>query len=145
MRISDWSSDVCSSDLVAVRLAYGVGIVAAFAIGSVGAFLVFDWPPLLRQIVLAYLLAFLTLRVALTFSRFFLAPGGERFRVVPMSTESAWYWHRRIAAFVGWFAFGWVTLALLNSLGMSVGARSEERRVGKECVSPCRYRWSPYL
>src|SRR3546814_10571525 len=39
---------------VAVRLAYGVGIVAAFAIGSVGAFLVFDWPPLLRQIVLAY-------------------------------------------------------------------------------------------
>src|SRR3546814_19436846 len=22
--------------------------------------------------------------------------------------------------------------------------RSEERRVGKECVSPCRYRWSPY-
>src|SRR3546814_11174085 len=24
------------------------------------------------------------------------------------------------------------------------GWRSEERRVGKECVSPCRYRWSPY-
>src|SRR3546814_15383327 len=22
--------------------------------------------------------------------------------------------------------------------------RSEERRVGKECVSSCRYRWSPY-
>ncbi|MGF1629274.1 MAG: mechanosensitive ion channel domain-containing protein [Kiloniellaceae bacterium] len=108
---------------VAVRLAYGVGIVAAFAIGSIGAFLVVDWPPLLRQIVLAYLLAFLTLRVALTFSRFLLAPGGERFRVVPMSTESAWYWHRRIAACVGWFAFGWVTLALLDSLGMSVEPR----------------------
>src|SRR3546814_11717741 len=27
----------------------------------------------------------------------------------------------------------------------SLGARSEERRVGKERVSPCRYRWSPYL
>src|SRR3546814_17819406 len=25
-----------------------------------------------------------------------------------------------------------------------VRARSEERRVGKECVSTCRYRWSPY-
>src|SRR3546814_4467552 len=25
-----------------------------------------------------------------------------------------------------------------------VGGRSEERRVGKECVSPCRSRWSPY-
>src|SRR3546814_14537691 len=24
-------------------------------------------------------------------------------------------------------------------------ARSEERRVGKECVSTCRSRWSPYL
>src|SRR3546814_15790238 len=24
------------------------------------------------------------------------------------------------------------------------GPRSEERRVGKECVSTCRYRWSPY-
>src|SRR3546814_13609048 len=28
----------------------------------------------------------------------------------------------------------------------AIGAehRSEERRVGKECVSPCRSRWSPY-
>src|SRR3546814_19687704 len=26
----------------------------------------------------------------------------------------------------------------------SIRARSEERRVGKECVSTCRYRWSPY-
>src|SRR3546814_12624047 len=24
------------------------------------------------------------------------------------------------------------------------GARAEERRVGKECVSTCRSRWSPY-
>src|SRR3546814_14495890 len=27
--------------------------------------------------------------------------------------------------------------------GMPIG-RSEERRVGKECVSTCRSRWSPY-
>ena len=26
----------------------------------------------------------------------------------------------------------------------AAGARSEERRVGKECVSTCRSRWSPY-
>src|SRR3546814_19865033 len=26
---------------------------------------------------------------------------------------------------------------------VSSGERSEERRVGKECVSPCRSRWSP--
>src|SRR3546814_14653760 len=29
-----------------------------------------------------------------------------------------------------------------NVSGM--GRRSEERRVGKECVSTCRFRWSPY-
>src|SRR3546814_16477501 len=32
----------------------------------------------------------------------------------------------------------------LLALNASVEARSEERRVGKECVSTCRYRWSPY-
>ena len=26
----------------------------------------------------------------------------------------------------------------------TMGARSEERRVGKECRMPCRSRWSPY-
>src|SRR3546814_5276662 len=28
--------------------------------------------------------------------------------------------------------------------GMTTQTRSEERRVGKECVSTCRSRWSPY-
>src|SRR3546814_13063915 len=27
---------------------------------------------------------------------------------------------------------------------LRTGTRSEERRVGKECVSTCRSRWSPY-
>src|SRR3546814_1121604 len=32
-----------------------------------------------------------------------------------------------------------------QGIGISVRqARSEERRVGKECVSTCRSRWSPY-
>src|SRR3546814_18477858 len=30
-----------------------------------------------------------------------------------------------------------------QGLGSVVGYRSEERRVGKECVSTCRIRWSP--
>src|SRR3546814_19109654 len=34
-------------------------------------------------------------------------------------------------------------LNLLRAAQM-MGARSEERRVGKECVSTCRSRWSPY-
>src|SRR3546814_10514665 len=28
--------------------------------------------------------------------------------------------------------------------GLAAAIRSEERRVGKECVSTCRSRWSPY-
>ena len=32
----------------------------------------------------------------------------------------------------------------LLDLGCGSGARSEERRVGKECQSVCRSRWSPY-
>ena len=31
-----------------------------------------------------------------------------------------------------------------RELGYSQSARSEERRVGKECASMCRSRWSPY-
>src|SRR3546814_11944087 len=30
------------------------------------------------------------------------------------------------------------------ALGCAVLGRSEERRVGKECVRTCRSRWSPY-
>src|SRR3546814_16086658 len=42
-----------------------------------------------------------------------------------------------------------VTLGPLEKLGPTpnrrgTSVRSEERRVGKECVSTCRSRWSPY-
>src|SRR3546814_4219856 len=33
---------------------------------------------------------------------------------------------------------------LLGFMGSMLGIESEERRVGKECVSTCRSRWSPY-
>src|SRR3546814_14759041 len=36
------------------------------------------------------------------------------------------------------------TAALSVLLQQGIGDRSEERRVGKECVSTCRSRWSPY-
>src|SRR3546814_1924529 len=32
----------------------------------------------------------------------------------------------------------------IDELDDVAGDRSEERRVGKECVSTCRSRWSPY-
>lgn len=108
---------------VAIRLAYGMGMIATFAIGSVGAFLALDWPPLLREIVLGYLLAFLVLRLTLVTSRFLLAPERERFRILPMSTEVARFWHLRLGLLVGWLTFGWVTVGLVHTLGVSMPAR----------------------
>src|SRR3546814_4754928 len=74
MRISDWSSDVCSSDL-----------------------LTFD--P--RQFSVE--------------QRFYTSKDGTK---VPMF--------------------------VVMKKGIDRSKRSEERRVGKECVSTCRSRWSPY-
>src|SRR3546814_1048307 len=76
MRISDWSSDVCSSDLsTAALLRSGFHVTQSSAFQS-------------------------------SFSS----------RSVGIRVENA----------------------------ASVTGRSEERRVGKECVSTCRSRWSPY-
>lgn len=99
-----------------IRLCFSLAFVLAFAIGSVGAFLAFDWPPLLRTIVLGYLSAFLILRVGLALTRFALAPGGERFRLVPMDTTRAWFWYRRLGVAIGWLSLGWVSVGLLHSL-----------------------------
>src|SRR3546814_18364959 len=51
-------------------------------------------------------------------------------------------------AIMGWIAYTLVralAAALEHRLEISEDpVRSEERRVGKECVSTCRSRWSPY-
>src|SRR3546814_13415290 len=96
MRISDWSSDVCSSDLL------GADIIGT-AIS-----------PTWQQI--AELAAIAVIRTGLNF-----------FLSVEMKEETALVEEERL------------------SEGTAVGAeRSEERRVGQECVSTCRSRWSPY-
>src|SRR3546814_20880298 len=42
-------------------------------------------------------------------------------------------------------SIGWKLAAVnLSDLAAKGARRSEERRVGKECVSTCRSRWSPY-
>ncbi|WP_244470304.1 mechanosensitive ion channel family protein [Microvirga vignae] len=111
------------------RLAFGLAHVAIFGIGSIGAFLVFDWPPLLRRIVLAYLFAALLLRFALLGGRILLSPrpmgrhDPEALRVIPMADRAARFWYRRLVLFVGWFAFGWATVELVHTLGFSPDGR----------------------
>jgi moderate conductance mechanosensitive channel len=102
-----------------LRMAYGLLVLLAFAIGSIGAFLAFDWPPLLKHVVLGYLIVFLIVRLTLVLGRILLAPGAERFRVVPMATATARFWFVWSAVLVGWFYFVKVTLAALATLGVS--------------------------
>jgi small-conductance mechanosensitive channel len=102
---------------VAMRFAFGLGWVAAFAAGSLGAFLVLPWPPLLRMTALAYLQVFLSVRLALVLGRFLFAPGAARFRLVAMDDAAARHWYLWAAAILGWFAFGRLTIALLQGLG----------------------------
>ncbi len=109
--------------IVAVRFAFAVGLVAAFALGSVGAFLALDWPPLLREMVFGYLLVFLVIRVAVVVGHFLLSPHHEHFRIIPMDAAAARFWHRRLVVLVGWFAFGYVEVGLLSTLGLSLAGR----------------------
>src|SRR3546814_13694392 len=91
MRISDWSSDVCSSDL-------GAG---APPVGVVGCGIDVPYPSRHRD---------LWRRVG---------EAGLLLSETPLGIRpSAWRFPAR-------------------------NRRSEERRVGKECVSTCRSRWSP--
>jgi small-conductance mechanosensitive channel len=114
---------------IGLRLAFGVSEVALFGLGSIGAVLAFDWPPLLKQIVLAYLIAAVILRLTLVLGRFLLAPEADgpqepaRFRLLPLHSEAARFWYRRMALFVGWFAFGSATVDVLGFLGFSSEAR----------------------
>jgi small-conductance mechanosensitive channel len=116
-------------NVVGMRFAFAVGLVASFAAGSVGSFLALDWPPLLKEIVLGYLLAFLSVRLALAVGRFLLAPGKgrykdfSRFRIIPMTTYAAKFWHRRIMLIASWIAFGWVTLDEFFLFGISEETR----------------------
>ncbi len=109
--------------LIGERFLFAVGLVAAFAIGSLGAFLAFDWPPLLREIVFGYLIVFVVIRIASVVTRLLLSPEIDRFRIIPMDHDAARFWSRRLRWFVGWFAFGYVTVGLLRTLGVSLSAR----------------------
>src|SRR3546814_3328311 len=68
----------------------------------------------------------------------------------------SWRWLADLEGASGWKILDDVTVACAQAVPALAGIvsaapnaafridRSEERRVGKECVSTCRYRWSPY-
>src|SRR3546814_20858161 len=100
MRISDWSSDVCSSDL---QRRAGALVDHHYVRRRA------DLPAVAVVEVAQRLLVHEVDRVAEGLEARLQTEGGGRRAVV-----------------------------------LTDGVRSEERRVGKECVSTCRSRWSPY-
>src|SRR3546814_16036713 len=105
MRISDWSSDVCSSDL------FGIG----GAIAAVPTFLTLErvTSPVVATLVI----------------------------LVPITLQSGYTANN---ALVKAELFPAHIRGLGVALPSAIGNRSEERRVGKEWVSTCSSRWSPY-
>ena len=61
----------------------------------------------------------------------------------PTETDFTHSVDREIIRQVGDLNFRGLSLIRQNLIG-SDPARSEERRVGKECLRLCRSRWSPY-
>src|SRR3546814_12586157 len=124
MRISDWSSDVCSSDLW-----FGSWGSAAEHDAIVGAEA--DEPVDCRWILHRITARrFLQGHAAQELAhRHFHFLAGQRVGNVGDAVELIRHMPRT---------------AVDAQLALDLLARSEERRVGKACVSTCRSRWSPY-
>jgi moderate conductance mechanosensitive channel len=100
------------------RLAFAILLLGTFAAGSMGTFLLFSWPASSGSMILGYLWATLVIRLSYTVSRFFLAPGAERLRLVPLTTRRAWFWHRWMGALTAIGALGWQKIVVLRGLGL---------------------------
>jgi small-conductance mechanosensitive channel len=100
------------------RLCFGILLLGTFAAGSMGTFMLFSWPASSGSLILGYLWATLLIRLSHTVSRFFIAPGAERLRLVPVSTRRAWFWHRWLTTLTAIGALGWQTIVVLRGLGL---------------------------
>ncbi len=104
---------------VFTRLSYGIGLLLSFGLGSVGAFLLFDWPLVLKELLLGYLIALLLVRLITVAGRILLAPGAARFRVVPITTAAANFLYRRWLMLAVLIGVGWQTISLFSRFGLS--------------------------
>src|SRR3984885_4324093 len=127
------------------RLAFAVLLLGAFAAGSMGTFLLFSWPASSGSIILGYLWATLVIRLSHTVSRFFLAPGAERLRLVPLTTQRAWFWHSWIGALTAIGALGWQTIVVLRGLGLPLESLELLRQILLLALALCGITivWTP--
>jgi moderate conductance mechanosensitive channel len=95
--------------------------LVTFALASAGSFLAFDWPPLLRKIVLSLLIAFLLVRIVRAASRSLLVADApdEAARIAADSEAGRRFWQRRISLLAGILFFGWAVVSFMPPLGFS--------------------------
>lgn len=103
------------------RFGFGTSWVAAFALGTIGSFLAFDWPPALRDALLRLLVFIVMVRLAMVFGRLLFAPGAQKFRMLSLGTDEAWFWHRRLVLNLSWFAFVYAVIEWLIAQGVAHG------------------------
>jgi small-conductance mechanosensitive channel len=105
--------------IIATRFALAFGVIAAFVLGSLGPFLVLDWDPVRRQMILAFVIIFVVTWSAMSTGDLLLAPKDERLRIIPTDKVSARFWFRRLTAFAGSFALVWVIVEECDASGFS--------------------------
>ncbi len=100
------------------RFILGFGGLTVFALASIGVFLAFAWPELMKYVVVLFLLAALTTKLAWMLLELLLSPGNDAARVIPIPAAAARFFRNRIALFVGWLAFGYAFVDALRGLGV---------------------------
>ncbi len=108
-----------------VRLSLGLLVTVSFLVGSLGAFLLFPWPPVFREIVLILLVAVLITRLSVLVGRIVLAPAGRygHYRMLPVTTELAKFWFFWLIWLVGIAAAGVAILSLLTIIKVPYASR----------------------
>ena len=75
-----------------LRFGYNLLWLASFALGSLGALLLFAWPPLLKTILSALFIIIVVALLWGVLARFLLSPQSRRLRVFPVDDASARHW-----------------------------------------------------
>ncbi|MBY5396568.1 mechanosensitive ion channel family protein [Rhizobium leguminosarum] len=107
--------------LHAARLSMGLLALVGYLIGSLGAFILFPWPAVFRDIALILLSAALMVRLGVLVGRIVIAPGARlpHMRLLTLVTTLAWFWYYWLLGIVAVLAAGWATIEVIRTIGAS--------------------------
>ncbi|NKK78574.1 mechanosensitive ion channel family protein [Rhizobium leguminosarum] len=107
--------------LHAARLSMGLLALVGYLIGSLGAFILFPWPAVFRDIALILLSAALMVRLGVLVGRIVIAPGARlpHMRLLTLVTSLAWFWYYWLLGIVAVLAAGWATIEVIGTIRAS--------------------------